>query len=90
MGVENNCRYDSSNLFIIIVYHYFDESLIDTLVEHVPINVGVKSDYLYYLYGFFNLVLNRRLFLIPLILSTSCFFFFFFFFVFFFVFFCGA
>ena len=53
----------------VIFYHYFDESLIDTLVKHVPINVGVKNDYRY---GFFNLVLNRRLFLFPLILSESC------------------
>ena len=40
---------------------WFDESLIDILVKHVPINVGVKKDYQY---GFFNLVPNRRLFLI--------------------------
>ena len=54
VGVKDNCRYDSSNLFI----RYFDESLVDTLVKDVPINVGVKNDYRYR----FNLVLNRRLF----------------------------
>ena len=53
----------------VICLSLFSRIFIYTLVKHVPINVGVKNDYLY---GFFNLVLNRRLFLIPLILSASC------------------
>ena len=43
-------------------------SLFDTLVKHVHINVGVTNDCRY---GFFNIVLKRRLFLITLILSAA-------------------
>ena len=67
VGVINNCRYDSSNLFIIILMN--PELTQYKLGKHVPINVGVKNDYRYRI---FNLVFNGRLFLITLILSSSC------------------
>ena len=38
VGMKNNCRYDSSNLLIIILMNPY---VINTLVKDIPINVGV-------------------------------------------------